>query len=101
MFAELLDLLGVGMKGSIGISAVLLMAALYVYRAAAVAKLVGALFGTLVGYAIMLCVAAAAAIGLGWVDPNVGVIMSHVAEGTATALEAGARAVRRITEYLQ
>ena len=101
MFGELLDLIGVGMKGSIGISLTLGLAALYVYRAAALAKLVGALFGTLAGYAVMLCVAAAVAVGLGWVDPNVGVIMAHVGEALATGLEAGGRAVRRIMEYLR
>lgn len=101
MWPELLDLLGVGMKGSIGISASLAILALYVWRAAAVARLVGALFGTAVGYVVMLCVASAVAVGLGWVDPNVGVIMAHVGEAIATALEAGGSAVRRIMEYLQ
>lgn len=99
MFTELLDLLGVGLGGQIGISAGLVIAALYVYRAAALAKLVGALFGTVVGYAIMLCVAAAAAIAAGWIDPNVGVIMAHVAEGLSTGLEAAAGLVDRVARW--
>ena len=101
MFTELLELVGVGLGGQIAISATLVLAALYVYRAAALARLVGALFGTLAGYAIMLCVAAAAAISLGWVDPNVGVITSHVAEALSACLDAVGRAVRELTERLQ
>lgn len=101
MFATLLELLDVGLGGSLAISATLVVAALYVYRAAAVAKVVGALFGTAVGYVIVLCVSAASAIALGWVDPNVAVIIDHVAEGLDVALEAVLHVVERVRDIVR
>lgn len=84
----LTDVLGtMGFGHQVLVSVTLILVALYVWRAAAIARLVGALVGTAVGYVIMLCVAAAVAIAGGWIDFHPDIITAHAARAASYVVE--------------
>jgi hypothetical protein len=72
----LLEYVGAGQ--SLVIAAVLAVGAWYIFKGARLASLVGTLALSGVGYAVVFLVGLAAAVALGWFDPNVGTIMGHL-----------------------
>lgn len=83
--AELIG--GLGLGGQLAVSATMIMAAFYLWRAQRVASIVVALFATGAGYVLVLLIAAAFAIAAGWIDPNPGRIGEHVGRGIGLAWE--------------
>jgi len=76
---EALGALGAGERIIMG--ATLVFVAFYLFKAVKIGKVVGDLFTSAAGYAIVVAVGAGLAIALGWVDPNVGAATSQL--GTA------------------
>lgn len=86
MFAtELLGALGLGQQ--LVLSGTLILVALYVWRAAAIAKLIGALVGTVVGYVVLLFVVLALGVAIGWIDLYPSAIMDGVSEAMSAFSE--------------
>ena len=91
----LLDgLRAIGVRGNLFIAGVLAIAGFYLLRGKRVAGSAAAAVGTATGYTLVLLVALALAIGLGWIEPNPGLIADGidavagpVAELLATAFE--------------
>jgi len=79
---EALGALGAGQQVVMG--ATLLIVGFYLFKAVKIGKVVGDLFTSAAGYAIVVAVGAGLAIALGWVDPNVGAATSQL----ATAVDA-------------
>ncbi|SFR31160.1 hypothetical protein [Halorubrum sodomense] len=79
---EALAALGAGQQVLMG--ATLLVVGFYLFKAVKIGKVVGDLFSSAAGYAIVVAVGAGLAIALGWVDPNVGAATSQL----ATAVDA-------------
>jgi|AntAceMinimDraft_17_1070374.scaffolds.fasta_scaffold12476_2 hypothetical protein len=77
MFAatEFLSTLGFGSQ--IVVAGTLVMVAVYVYRAAAFGSLVVSVASLIATHALVLLVAFAAVIALGWVAPNAGTMLEH------------------------
>lgn len=89
---------GLGFGSQVMLALSLLVAAFYVYRAVGVARIVTGVLGRLTREALVLLVAGAVVIGLGWASPNVGTVLAHLhlvaREGVDAALGPGRRLVR-------
>jgi len=91
----LLDgLRAIGAEGNLFIAGVLVVAGFYLLRGKRYAGTAAAAAGTATGYTLALLVALAVSIGLGWIEPNPGLIADGidavagpVAELLATAFE--------------
>ncbi|OYR82952.1 hypothetical protein DJ84_09105 [Halorubrum ezzemoulense] len=77
MFAatEFLSTLGFGSQ--VVVAASLVVVAFYVYRAVSVGGLVVSVFSLIATHALVLLIAFAVVIALGWVAPNAGTIFEH------------------------
>lgn len=84
VLTELIGALGLGQQ--VMFSASILMVALYVWRAAMVARLVATLFSTLIGWVIMLFVVTAVAVAFGWVDLYPAAILDSLSKWLSAAL---------------
>lgn len=74
----LFDILGWVFSGNLFIAGVLLLAGFYLWRGKGYAGSAAAVAGTATGYTLALLVALAAAIGLGWIEPNPDLISDGV-----------------------
>ena len=77
MFAATEFLATLGFGSQIVVAATLGIVALYIYRAVAVGSLVVSVFGLIATHALVLLVAFAIVIALGWVAPNAGTMLEH------------------------
>ena len=77
MFAatEFLSTLGFGSQ--VVVAASLVVVAFYVYRAVSVGSLVVGVFSLIATHALVLLIAFAVVIALGWVVPNAGTMVEH------------------------
>ena len=74
----LFDALGWLFSGNLFIAGVLVLGAFYLWRGKGYAGSAAAVVGTATGYTLGLLVALAAAIGLGWIEPNPGLISDGI-----------------------
>lgn len=78
----LFDLLrGLGLPEQLLVAAVLVVAAFYLRRLVNVGRWVGAVLGSVAGYAAVVLAVLAVGIALGWLDPATGAVLEAV--GTA------------------
>lgn len=75
-FVDILGSLGLGSQ--LTLAGTLLVAAFYALRMVSGARTVGAILSNGVAYGVAIVVAAALAIGLGWVDPSIATATDHV-----------------------
>lgn len=94
LVSRVVDGLGLGSGAVLGAS--FLLVAWYVYRVVGVARLVSSVLGALTRETLVLLVVGAIVLGLGWMDPNVGVVWDHVRTGGAWIDERGLGLVRRL-----
>lgn len=83
---DVLRQLGVG--GSILMAASLGLVAFYLVKVTSGAKTVGGVLANGVTYAVVVLVAVAISIALGWVDPNPSIVLDHVHTAMAAARDA-------------
>lgn len=98
MFAatEFLSTLGFGSQ--IVVAATLGIVALYTYRAVAIGSLVVSVFSLIATHALVLLVAFAVVIALGWVAPNAGTMVDHAQLVWRFATDQGTSLVRSVLE---
>lgn len=95
MFAATEFLASLGFGSQIVVAASLVMGALYVYRAVGVARIIASVGGMIASHALVLLVAFAAVIALGWVAPNAGTIADHSRLAWEFATDQGIDLARR------
>lgn len=78
MFAATEALSTLGFGSQIVVAATLGIVALYVYRAVAIGSLVVGVFSLIATHILVLLIAFAAVIALGWVAPNAGTMLEHL-----------------------
>ena len=95
MFSPIDLVASLGLGGQMVTAATLLLVAVYVYRAIGVARLVTGVVSTVTREVLVLLVAAAVVIGLGWASPNSALVWEHVRALWAFLSERGVGVVRR------
>jgi len=93
-------LASLGLGSQVVVAASLAMVALYVYRAVGIARLIAGIAGLIATHALVLLVAFAAVIALGWVAPNADTMTAHARIAWDIASDRGIDLLRFAFEYI-
>ncbi|ELZ38892.1 hypothetical protein [Halorubrum tebenquichense] len=100
MFAATEFLASLGLGSQLVMGASFAIAALYIYRAVGIARVVAGIGGLIASHALVILVVAAVAISLGWVAPNAGTALEHARIVWEFATGRGLSLARGLLEYV-